>query len=71
MRRIKAVSAEVLQEKVSDSAVSASDTASKRDIMSLLVQARKREEGQGYRMSDEMMMEQVVRGPISACCNPG
>ncbi|KAH8110546.1 cytochrome P450 [Phellopilus nigrolimitatus] len=44
--------------------VAASDStlAGKKDVMSLLVQARMREtnEGPGYRMSDGMMMEQVL-----------
>lgn len=65
MRRIKAVSASILAEAKADAAaVAASDStlAGKKDIMSLLVQSRMREasEGPGYKMTDAMMMEQVV-----------
>lgn len=65
MRRIKTVSASILAEAKADAAaVAASDStlAGKKDVMSLLVQSRLREaiEGPGYRMTDAMMMEQVV-----------
>jgi len=65
MRRIKNVSAQILREKVAETAaVPASDSTLKRDIMSLLVQARTAEASGAYKMSDEMMMEQMV-GPAS------
>ena len=65
MRRVKRISASILEEKIADAtAILAGDSAisGKKDVMSLLVQARMQEsdEGSGYRMSDEMMMYQVV-----------
>ncbi|TDL17333.1 cytochrome P450 [Rickenella mellea] len=61
MHRINNVASQILSEKTSEaSAVMSGDTASKRDIMSLLVQARKREVGEGYRLSDADMIEQVL-----------
>ncbi|KAF5367336.1 hypothetical protein D9615_010281 [Tricholomella constricta] len=63
MHRIKQVSAGILAEKMRDSAVAASDTEAKRDIMSLLVRARKAdtEKDKGaYTLSDNAMMEQVL-----------
>ena len=66
MRRIKNVSAGILAEKISEaSAIVASDSTleGKKDVMSLLVQSRIRDLGhgsEGYKMSDSMMMEQVV-----------
>ncbi|KAL0960786.1 hypothetical protein HGRIS_005807 [Hohenbuehelia grisea] len=63
MHRIKKISAQMLEEKLADSAVAAADTAAKRDIMSLLVRARKAEmeqEKAGYAMSDQQMMDQVL-----------
>ncbi|KAI5117975.1 hypothetical protein M0805_004908 [Coniferiporia weirii] len=65
MRRIKQVSASILEEKVAEAAaVSASDSilSGKKDVMSLLVQARVQEatDGSGFKMSDSMMMEQVL-----------
>lgn len=70
MRRIKCVSAKMLQEKVREARAIAGDAEmkGKKDVMSLVVQARMREakgtgEG-GYRMSDAMMMEQVVRSSL-------
>ena len=69
MHRIKAVSRGMLEEKIREARALEGDSEmkGKKDVMSLLVQARMREakgaggEG-GYRMSDEMMMEQVVCG---------
>ena len=65
MHRIKAVSATVLADA---SAVTAEDSVTKKDVMSLLVRARRAEKGDegGYKMKDEEMMEQVVRAlPLS------
>ena len=53
----------MLVEKMQDSVVSASDMDAKRDIMSLLVRARKADLAQDksmYAMSDKAMMDQVV-----------
>lgn len=61
MYRIRAVSAKMLEEKLADAAqVNASDTAAKRDIMSLLIRARIADKGDGYHMSDQAMMDQVL-----------
>lgn len=64
MRRIKQISAGMLQEKIVEAeAVGANDFAAKRDIMSLLVRARQAEKGlvKGtYAMSDQAMMDQVL-----------
>jgi hypothetical protein len=73
MRRIKAVSQELLSQRVIESAIiSPDDSATKKDIMSLLVRARANEERvnasynkigssfDDYRMSDREMMNQVV-----------
>jgi hypothetical protein len=75
MHRIKAISKTMLDEKLVDAAVPADDMHTKKDIMSLLVKARKAETmaqeksmmageavpgGLGYTMSDEMIMNQVV-----------
>jgi hypothetical protein len=53
----------MLREKMSDPSVAVSDMDAKRDIMSLLVRARKADldKGKGiYAMSDQAMMDQVV-----------
>ena len=63
MHRIKSVSAAILREKMQDTAVPVSDMNAKRDIMSLLVRARKADldKDRGvYAMSDQAMMDQVV-----------
>jgi hypothetical protein len=63
MHRIKRVSAAILREKMEDTAVAMSDMNAKRDIMTLLVRARKADldKDKGvYAMSDEVMMAQVV-----------
>lgn len=70
MHKIKIISRQILDEKLKESAVTAGDMHTKKDIMSLLVKARKAEEeaangaekssGAAYRMSDDMMMNQVV-----------
>lgn len=80
MHKIKRISAQMLEEKMKDSAVAMSDTDAKRDIMSLLVRARKAESEQEkgvYTMSDKAMMDQVVlqyfspivRMPINFICS--
>lgn len=64
MHKIKRISAQMLEEKMKDSAVALSDTDAKRDIMSLLVRARKAESEQQkgvYTMGDKAMMDQVVQ----------
>lgn len=63
MYRIKRVSEAILREKMQDTAVVASDMDTKRDIMSLLVRARKADldKDKGvYAMSDQAMRDQVV-----------
>jgi hypothetical protein len=77
MHTIKSVSQNLLNEKLEDSALAASsdDMNSKKDIMSLLVKARKAEDdaqeleksaftevpaAPAYRMTDRMLMDQVV-----------
>ncbi|KAF9554234.1 cytochrome P450 [Agrocybe pediades] len=63
MHRIRKVSAQMLEEKMKDSAVPISDSETKRDIMSILVRARKADldsKAGGYAMSDEAMMDQVL-----------
>ncbi|KAG6857714.1 hypothetical protein H0H87_004130 [Tephrocybe sp. NHM501043] len=64
MYRIKRVSSSMLRQKMEDSAVTVSDTDAKRDIMSLLVRARKADldkDNTVYAMSDQAMMDQVVK----------
>lgn len=63
MHTIKTISAQMLAEKMADSAVTMDDTLAKRDIMSLLVRARKTDKDDGYQMTDQDMMDQVVRAP--------
>ncbi|PPQ78897.1 hypothetical protein CVT25_002385 [Psilocybe cyanescens] len=63
MHRIRAVSSQMLDDKMRDSAVPISDSETKRDIMSLLVRARKADmdsKAGGYAMSDKAMMDQVL-----------
>lgn len=62
MHTIRKVSTELLQEKMNDS-VAVSDTDAKRDIMSILVRARKADLEKDktiYTMSDKAMIDQVV-----------
>ena len=63
MYRIRKISAQMLEEKMKDSNLALNDSDAKRDIMSILVRARKAEldggKG-GYAMSDRAMMDQVV-----------
>lgn len=67
MSRIRRISREILTEKIHNSALTAGDVASKKDIMSLMVRARasdsdgeKGEGEEGYRLSDEALVDQVV-----------
>ncbi|KZP30086.1 cytochrome P450 [Athelia psychrophila] len=60
MHTIKTISAQMLAEKMADSAVTMDDTLAKRDIMSLLVRARKTDKDDGYQMTDQDMMDQVL-----------
>lgn len=62
----------MLREKLQDTAVLMSDTDAKRDIMSLLVRARKAELDKDktvYAMSDQAMMDQVVSVFPPLLCN--
>ncbi|KAF5375769.1 hypothetical protein D9757_009010 [Collybiopsis confluens] len=65
MHTIKRVSAKMVQDKIKESIESGvvdgdSELSGKKDIMSILVRARTREVGDGYKMSDEAMMAQVL-----------
>ncbi|KAL0960785.1 hypothetical protein HGRIS_005806 [Hohenbuehelia grisea] len=62
MHRIKQISAHMLQEKLQESAVTP-DASAKRDIMSLLVRARKadmEQEKAVYTLTNQQMMDQVL-----------
>ncbi|KAF8204998.1 cytochrome P450 [Pholiota molesta] len=63
MYRIRKISVKMLEEKMKDSSLVLNDSDAKRDIMSILVRARKAEldggKG-GYAMSDRAMMDQVL-----------
>jgi len=65
MHSIKRISGQMLREKMKESVESGmiegdSELSGKKDIMSILVRARTREVGSGYKMSDEAMMAQVL-----------
>lgn len=62
MYRIRAISAAMLREKTADLSVSPDDISTKKDIMSLLVRARKVEldAGSTDTMSDTAMVDQVL-----------
>ncbi|KAG6831755.1 hypothetical protein H0H92_007907 [Tricholoma furcatifolium] len=63
MHQIKRISASILAERMrEDSAIAGTDTEAKRDVMSLLVRARKADlaDKERYAMSDKAMMEQVL-----------
>lgn len=67
MHKIRQLSKKMLEEKLRESS-HVSDMDAKRDIMSILVRARKAEqEGNtaNYTMNDQAMMDQVVRGSPS------
>ncbi|KAI0056515.1 cytochrome P450 [Artomyces pyxidatus] len=59
LHQIRRISREMLREKLADTAVDAADMATKKDIMSLLVRARKGET-KGYQLSDEALVDQVL-----------
>lgn len=63
MRRIKTISAQILKERAEETAtlIAAGDNTLRRDIMSLLVEARLRGSKDGFEMDDGMMMEHFVR----------
>ncbi|KAI0029997.1 cytochrome P450 [Vararia minispora EC-137] len=56
---IRKISRELLRERVAESGVDVEDTSSKRDILSLLVRARKGE-NDGYTLSDDDLVDQVL-----------
>ncbi|KIK58654.1 hypothetical protein GYMLUDRAFT_694329 [Collybiopsis luxurians FD-317 M1] len=65
MHTIKRVSTQMVQDKIKESIESGmvegdSELSGKKDIMSILIRARMREVGDGYKMSDEAMMAQVL-----------
>jgi hypothetical protein len=66
---IREISRDILREKVLESGVAIDDLETKRDVMSLLVKARAGEK-HGYQLSDEAMVDQVVRGFDSSTSNP-
>lgn len=64
MTTIRGISRSMLEEKLRESHASEMEQERKKDIMSLLVRARKENlehEPAGYSLSDEAMMDQVVR----------
>ncbi|KAI0041379.1 cytochrome P450 [Auriscalpium vulgare] len=58
--RLRRVSRKMLAEKLADSAVNVDDFSAKKDIMSLLVRARNGETKDGYKLSDEALVDQVL-----------
>ncbi|KAF8639028.1 hypothetical protein AX17_001780 [Amanita inopinata Kibby_2008] len=63
MNTIKKISASMLEEKLRDTSIAISDIDAKKDIMSILVRARKAEmdkDTTAYAMSDQAMMDQVL-----------
>lgn len=71
MSRIRRISAQILADKIHDSGVTAADLSTKKDIMSIMVRARKGDEdaeekgeakdsGGVYKLSDEALVDQVV-----------
>ncbi|GJJ15952.1 hypothetical protein Clacol_010231 [Clathrus columnatus] len=58
LKQIKRVSHQMLDEKLSE--IDVKDSESKRDIMSLLVRARMDDQSDGYKMSDNDLIEQVT-----------
>ena len=81
MHRIKSISRNILNEKLINAGVPAGDRQTKKDIMSLLVKSRQvemdkpslgttgMEEEASYTMSDEMIMNQVVRPLLLLFCS--
>lgn len=68
MRRIRVVAAKIVEQRVKEAQESLDSDGAlppKKDVMSLLIQARMREEGEpGMKMTDEMVMEQAVSRAI-------
>ncbi|KLO20689.1 cytochrome P450 [Schizopora paradoxa] len=62
MRRIKTISSQILRERTQETAslIAAGDNTLRRDIMSLLVEARLRESKDGFKMDDAMMLEHFL-----------
>lgn len=71
MSRIRRISRQILADKIHDSGVTAADLSTKKDIMSIMVRARKgdedaEEKGEPqakhgvYKLSDEALVDQVV-----------
>lgn len=72
MYRIRRISSQILADKIHDSGVTAADLATKKDIMSIMVRARKGDEDaeasgekggvkeNTYKLSDEALVDQVV-----------
>lgn len=69
MSRIRRISRQILADKIHDSGVTAADLSTKKDIMSIMVRARKgdedaEEKGEAkngvYKLSDEALVDQVV-----------
>ena len=64
MYEIRKLSKKMLEDKFKETTVHGSDTDAKRDIMSILVRARKADQegraGEQYTMNDQAMMDQVV-----------
>ncbi|KAI0319932.1 cytochrome P450, partial [Amylostereum chailletii] len=56
MHRIRALSRRILREKIAED----DDRASKKDIMSLLVRARRGEAKDGYQLNDDALVDQVL-----------
>ncbi|KAI0041381.1 cytochrome P450 [Auriscalpium vulgare] len=60
LHRLRRLSRKMLAEKLADSAVNVDDFSTKKDIMSLLVRARNGETKDGYKLSDEALVDQVL-----------
>ncbi|EIM88719.1 cytochrome P450 [Stereum hirsutum FP-91666 SS1] len=69
MSRIRRISAQILADKIHDSGLTAADLSTKKDIMSIMVRARKgdedaEEKGEAkhgvYKLSDEALVDQVL-----------
>ncbi|KAH7921538.1 cytochrome P450 [Leucogyrophana mollusca] len=61
VRRIKAIAQDILAERIAElDAADSTPAPKRRDIMSLLLQARSAEKGEGYQISDTDMVEHVL-----------
>jgi len=69
MWEIRKLSKKMLEDKFKETAVHRSDTDAKRDIMSILVRAKKAEQEdrveEQYTMNDQAMMDQVVSAELT------